>query len=188
MRSRRVNQVAIVALLLVVVGLVFALRIILLGVFDNNIENEEATIRATQVSINEDARLVDLHGQQTLPSMVEMHRYVPSQFVRAQLETFVQSQLEISGISNVSDRNRRVSITESVAGNIDAELTGVDVYRVHISYRAYNEQEIFDFIDRMTALEQFFILQTISYNIPTEDTSSLVSISYLTFYKQQISE
>ena len=125
MRSRRANQIAIGVLVLIVVAFVIGLRFILLGFFDNNIADEESTIRSTQTSINEVARLVDLHGQQTLPSMVEMHRFVPSQYNQAQLDTFVRSQLEISGISNVTDRNRRVSISETNA-------LAIEIGRAHV--------------------------------------------------------
>ena len=186
MLSKRFNDLLFIVILLVAIGGVFLMRMLLLGNVDDRIESTRSDNTALETRINDITRLVDQHGQETLPSMAEMHRYVPSEYDRDQLLFYIMAQLEFSGISDVTDYNRNVSITENPAFPEGTEFRALsselEAYRIQVQFNDTNIDTLHTFLQQMDEADQYFILQSIQYQLPDEETVTF-TINYVTFYK-----
>jgi len=186
MLSKRFNDILFVLILVVAVAGVFLMRFLLLGNIDSRIDSTVSDNNSMETRINELTRLVDQHGQETLPSMTEMHRFIPHDYDRDQLLFYIMAQLEFSGVSDVTDFNRRVTITENPAFPEGTEFRAMsnqlDAYRIQIQFNDTDLDRLHTFLEQMDDADQYFILQSIQYDLPTGQTVTF-TINYVTFYR-----
>ena len=186
MLSKRFNDILFVLILIIAVGGVFLMRFLLLGNIDTRIEDTESNNVNMETRINELTRLVDQHGQETLPSMTEMHRYIPHAYDRDQLLFYIMAQLEFSGVSDITDFNRRVVITENPSFPEGTEFrtmsNQLDAYRIQVQFSDTDTERLHTFLEQMDSAAQYFILQSVQYEIPSGERVTF-TINYVTFYR-----
>lgn len=187
MLSKRFNDILFVLILIVAIGGVILMRFILLGNIDTRIESTVNDNNQIESRINTLQSLVSQHGEETLPSISELHMLAPEEYNRDQLSFYMMAQLEKAGISDVTSRQRSISISENVTFPQDSRFRQssnyFDTYRIHIQFVSEDVDEVYNLINAMTETTQLFILQSVDYPIPNEGQPEIINIYFITFYR-----
>ncbi len=186
MLSKRANDIIFLVIVgIVVIGVVVA-RFMVLGVFDDRIEGIEEDIQSLEREISTGRNLIADYRHEVLPSESVLHRSVPEKYASDRLMFFLYAQLQLEGIEDTAERNISLSIQENPSFPGGTEFSALantfDAYRIRIRFNTTDVTEAEDLVDRLQSVDQLFALQSVEYELPRGDSSTRVSLYFVTFY------
>lgn len=187
MLSKRANDIVFFVIVgIVVIGVVIA-RFMVLGVFDERIEEVESDIQSLEREISSGRNLIADYRHDVLPSESVLYRNVPQKYVSDQLIFFLFAQLQLEGIEDTAARNISLSVQENPSFPGGTEFSALantfDAYRIQIRFNTHDVEEAEAIAERLQSVDQLFVLQSVDYELPRGDSSTRVNMHFVTFYK-----
>jgi hypothetical protein len=180
MLNKKTSDILMIMLIIIVTGILFFIRFILIDQMDSRIENTERNNIQLQTQISNIEGLVEENRNEQLPSLIEMYQNVPLNFNREQLSLYIQAQLELSSISQTNLVQFNIGSAPTVFPQGSALRTlseEVDIYTIVVSFRTDDLENVHTFLDHIVDSEQYFIIQSIEYDLSVSETEIPVTIA-----------
>ncbi len=192
MLSKRLNDIVLIGIFVIVIGLIFAGRVFVLGNIDDQIEATEQEILDVENAISVDQGLVDEYRFENIPSESHLTAQIPRDFNSDVLLYKVEAHLHLSGIEFGEGRGISIGYNENVTFSENSRYRQLsqDYFTnvVIIDFLAYDLDEIEDVIVQLYEANQLFLLEYIRFEeVNSEDHAFnlAVRLRFATFYFEE---
>lgn len=187
MLNRKLSNYIYYGIVAAVTLLVIIIRVVVMNNVNGDIDSmkrENTTLDQQITALNED---VQTYYNYQSDVIYDLYKEVPNVYNEDMLEFKITSKLELLGISEDEDFQRKVTInpdtTISVA-NLSQYKDKYGYVEIQVSFTISSIQTARDFLDSMYNDDQMFILNRVTYAIPDDESSQEVGIVmyYYAFY------
>ncbi len=193
MLSKKFSDMIFIGVIILIIVGVFVMRIVILNVYDSDIERFENEILDLEAEIARDARLIVDNRHDQLPSMEEMAERVPTTFNFERLEDLVYGMVSFSGIHLhdsetdlfIGIGNAPAAFTTPSGNAFNRVAQDFDIYRITISFNTNDLDDARALIENFDSVPQLFAVQSVEFY--QDNSSSLeyyVEIVFVTFYQK----
>ena len=186
MLNRKLSNYLFYAILIAITGVVLLIRSVTLGGINDRIALLETSNITLQQQNDALETQVEQYKDVQINHLYELYGKVPSYYSQTDLTYYTIAQLELLGITEAVDFQRRVYVDaeitfeeESVFGLLSKEFK---IVQVQVYFTTLDASLIEEFIDSLYNSEQIFIVDSVEYTTPDGVNYIGVKIDFLAFY------
>jgi hypothetical protein len=192
MLNRKLTNYLFYGILVIIAGLVFLVRSILIG---NMIDNSEA-IHNKNIALQEEIAaleaIVDENRDVQTDELFELYATIPNDYSADRLTYKTVAILEELGIDQSLDMQRTVYINHEVSFPAGSPFATVSesyfVVQVEVFFSTNEDGVVTDFIDALYTDEQLFIIRDLNYVTPDGEDFVGVTVHFLAIYDVEVEE
>ena len=192
MLNRRFSEYLFYGILLVIGGILVALRVLIVGSLETKIEEYNNNNISLQLQIDSLEALVQDNKNIQTSHLYELYDIIPNVYSEEILIYKTVAMLEQLGVDESNDYNRTVYVNQQVSFSDSGDFYELSqdyhIVRVEISFTTDDLDIVRTFIDTLFTSEQLFIIESVSYDNTTNTYSSEMQISFLAIYDVEIEE
>lgn len=173
------------ALALILLG-VFVIRTISLGNINGRIDEIELSNISLNAQINALEKVVEENKDLQSDHLYELYNRVPSYYTTHELEYSLRSYLQQIGITDTSDTEPDVTVSEPLLLGDDPRFLELNntytTVQVEVTFNTYDLNLVEDLLVRLLESDQVFLINAITFNTPDGENPVGVEIQLYTFY------
>jgi hypothetical protein len=186
MLNRKLSDYLYDGTLFGILALVVLVRFILMNSINGRIEDVDSSNISLQDEIEALNELVQENKDIQTAHLYELYNIVPNTYSSTSLTYTVVSILEEVGVDESDDMQRNVFINEvpglDTSSRLDTATRGYDVVQVEVFFTTDDAATVNDFIDRLYASDQLFLIRNLDYTIPQDGNFIAVVVNFLAIY------
>ncbi|MEC9484390.1 MAG: hypothetical protein UMR38_00770 [Candidatus Izemoplasma sp.] len=186
MLNRKATNYIFYGILVLIVGLVFLVRSIVLGninEINSNIHNENIRL---QNEIEELELLISEYRDVQTADLYNLYNIVPNVFTSEGLTYKTVAMLEELGVDESNDMQRTVYVNQDVSFPSETSLAEINenyhVVQVEVFFTTQDESIVNGFIDALYNSDQLFIIRNLEYETPQGSNYVAVTVDFLAIY------
>ena len=189
MLNRKISNYLFYLIFVGIIAIVYLLRSVMLGGLEDRIEtlDNNNIILQAQIDNLEDTVQTNKYIQES--HLYELYNQVPQKYSSTELTYLIIAKLELIGIDESLDFDRRIVLNPEVTFDGESALREIsiefDVVEVEITFETTDVLLISDLIDSLNASEHLFFINYVDFYIPDSETIVGVTINFLSFYEKE---
>jgi len=186
MLNRKLSEYIFYGVLAAIAIGVFGIRFLVLGNLNGQIDTLDSENILLDRQITSLEQIVQENRDVQTSHLYELYDIIPNVYSGTLLTYKVVAMLESVGIDESDDTQRDVTISDEPVLDTQSEfyqrIQSYYVVEVEVKFTATDPNSITDFIDMIYNSDQLFVINKVSYTIPTSEDFVEMEISFLAFY------